>query len=397
MQRRQLLQGAFGTALGASLAVGATQVWASPGDTRLLVVFLRGGYDCASVLVPQSSSFYYEVRPNIAIARPGSGAAAAIALNSDWALAPALKDNLLPRFEAGQVAFVPFAGTPNMSRSHFETQDSVEQGLQPGSSGGASRSGFMNRLAQSLGSVKTLSFTDRVPLIFSGERLVANLSLAGARESKIDARQSSMIERMYQGDSMGSQVKEGFEMRGQVSRELMGEMQAASRNAISAKGFELQARRVAKLMRDDIRLGFIDVGGWDSHTTQGDGAGALAKRFTELGNGLNGFADDIGPAWKDTTVVVISEFGRTFRENGNRGTDHGHGTVYWVLGGGVRGGVRGEQIKLAANTLNENRDYPVLNDYRDVLGGLLQRLYGLDANRLQAVFPKSTPRDIGLV
>jgi uncharacterized protein (DUF1501 family) len=177
----------------------------------------------------------------------------------------------------------------------------------------------------------------------------------------------------------------------------MGEMEMAGRNAISAKGFELQAKRIAKLMREDIRLGFVDVGGWDTHVGQGNATGQLANRVAELGNGLAAFAQDIGPAWSDTVVVVVSEFGRTFRENGNRGTDHGHGTVYWVMGGSVRGGVRGEQIRLAADTLNEGRDYPVLNDYRVVLGGLFQRLYGLDAKRLQAVFPQNMPRDIGLV
>ena len=126
-------------------------------------------------------------------------------------------------------------------------------------------------------------------------------------------------------------------------------MEAASRNAITARGFELEARRIARLMRDKFNVGFVDVGGWDTHVGQGGAEGYLANRLEELGRGLAAFADEMGAAWSDTVVVVLSEFGRTFRENGNRGTDHGHGSVYWVAGGGVRGGrIAGEQVRGAA-------------------------------------------------
>lgn len=383
--------------LATGLSVLGTRVWAAPAESaRFLLVFLRGGYDAASVLVPSGSAFYYEVRPNIAIARPGSGAGAAIRLDADWALAPALSANLMPRFSSGELAFVPFAGTPDLSRSHFETQDSVERGL-PLEGTDDRGSGFLNRLAQVLDAQQAMSFTDRVPLVFRGDRSISNMALGAVRESRIDSRQSGLIERMYAGDAMGDRVRQGFALREKVSSELMGEMEAAGRNAISSKGFELQARRVARLMRQDVRIGFIDVGGWDSHVGQGAATGTLATRLGELGNGLAGFAEDIGPAWKQTVVVVISEFGRTFRENGNRGTDHGHGTVYWALGGAVRGGkMLGEQVAVSASTLNQDRDYPVLNDYRDLLGGLFRRLYGLDAAGVQKVFPKSTPRDLGI-
>jgi uncharacterized protein (DUF1501 family) len=398
LNRRGFLQ----SASAASLVLGTPRLWAAAGESsRVLVVFLRGGYDAMSVLVPHGNggAFYAESRPNIAIPRPvggdGGGSGTAIELNADWALAPALATSVLPRFQAGEVAFVPFAGTPDLSRSHFETQDSVELGQPLDRSRGGD--GFMNRLAQVLPAMKPMSFTDRVPLVFRGERMVSNMALANLRESAIDERQARLIERMYQGDAMADRVKEGFAMRTQVSRELMDEMENASRGAISAKGFETQARRIGKLMREDVRIGFVDVGGWDSHVGQGAATGQLANRVQDLGAGLAGFAEAAGPAWKDTVVVVISEFGRTFRENGNRGTDHGHGTVYWVMGGKVRGGIKGEQVALSGRTLNENRDYPVLNDYRDLLGGLFQRVYGLDAKQVQAVFPQSKPKDLGLV
>jgi uncharacterized protein (DUF1501 family) len=151
-------------------------------------------------------------------------------------------------------------------------------------------------------------------------------------------------------------------------------------------------------MRGHYHLGFVDVGGWDTHVRQGAGSGYLATRLTELGKGLAAYADEMGSAWQDSTVIVISEFGRTFRENGNHGTDHGHGTVYWILGGGVRGGrIAGEQVAVRNDTLFQQRDYPVLNEYRATLGGVFARLYGLSAAQLQRVFPGVTARDLGLV
>jgi uncharacterized protein (DUF1501 family) len=145
-------------------------------------------------------------------------------------------------------------------------------------------------------------------------------------------------------------------------------------------------------------VGFVDVGGWDTHVGEGGSTGYLATRLEELGRGLAAFADEMGPAWNSTVVIVISEFGRTFRENGNRGTDHGHGSVYWVLGGGIRGGrVAGEQLRIERRTLFQDRDYPVLNDYRSVIGGIVARLFGLGVDRMNAIFPGMTPKDLEIV
>ncbi|MDT4851992.1 hypothetical protein FQZ97_862060 [compost metagenome] len=135
---------------------------------------------------------------------------------------------------------------------------------------------------------------------------------------------------------------------------------------------------------------------------QGAAKGYLANRFEELGRGVAGFAQGMGePAWRQTVVVVVSEFGRTFRENGSRGTDHGHGTVYWVLGGGLAaqagGRIVGEQQPLTQATLFQNRDYPVLNEYRAVLGGLFQRMYGLSPAQVAKVFGGAAAKDLRLV
>jgi len=425
LHRRELLRRAGLAGLGAASTLAAPwgRVWAAAAEDRprFLLVFLRGGYDAANLLVPTSSSFYYEQRPRIAIAKPGEGAQAAtesaLAINSDWALHPALRDTVYPLLQRGQAAFIPFAGTEDLSRSHFETQDSIElgqslQNLQSehgASSGAAHQSGFMNRLALELGARQAISFTDQLPMCFRGEARIGNTALRDAGRPAVDAKNRALLNSMYRDEALAGQVSEGFALKDELARELAApqagenrenrEKDAASRNAINAKGFELEARRMARLMRGRFHLGFVDVGGWDTHVNQGGASGALATKFEELGRGLAGFADEMGAAlWQRTTVLVISEFGRTFRENGNRGTDHGHGSVYWLLGGGLaRAGVVGEQIPLNASTLFQNRDYPVLTDYRRLLAGLWQRQFGLSSAALERVFPGAGALDLKLV
>jgi uncharacterized protein (DUF1501 family) len=224
------------------------------------------------------------------------------------------------------------------------------------------------------------------------------MALKSLGKPGVDERQGKIITAMYAGTPLAAPVTEGFGVRTEVLQDVLQEMDAAGRNAISAKGFEAEARRIAHLMRERFNLGFVDVGGWDTHVGEGGATGYLANRFDEFGRGLAGFADAMGSDWNNTVVVVVSEFGRTFRENGNRGTDHGHGSVYWVLGGSIKGGrVVGRQVKVEQATLFQNRDFPVLNDYRSVLGGVAARLYGLGPERLAQVFPKAQPEDLGLL
>ncbi len=386
MDRRTLLA----AALAAPMAPAA-QLFAAPaGAPRLLVLFLRGAYDCASVLVPKSG-FYAESRPNIGIPNP-------VSLDGDWGLNPVLVPTMMPFWNKKQLAFIPFAGTPDLSRSHFETQDIVEYG-QPIIAGKGAvdrRTGFMNRLASELAGGNPIAFTNRLPLAFRGPVPVANVVPTGA-SANVDPRRAALLSSMYADDKLlGPRVAEGFAAQQQVSAALAAEMAASGRDAIPAQGFELAARRMGTVMRGRANLCFADVGGWDTHVEQ---RGGLDFRLNVLGRGLAGFAGALGPAeWQRTTVVVISEFGRSFRENGSKGTDHGHGTVFWVLGGNVRGGrILGEQVKVARASLNQDRDFPVLNEVRSVFGGLFQKLYGLDAARLARVFPGSKPRDLGLV
>ncbi len=401
MRRRQLLRSIWGLpALGWMPRVGA-----AARRPRLLLVFLRGGYDAASLLVPISSDFYAESRPNIAIAKPGASPEAALPLDSSWGLHPALRASVFPLVERGQAVFIPFAGTADTSRSHFETQDAMEWGNATGVSHGDG-SGFLNRLVQELkgpGSAahqaaRPLAFTEQLSPIMRGPLAVPNVGLRGLSRTVFDERQTALINGLYRAHALRTRVQEGFAVREEVTRGITPEMMAANRNAVSTRGFEAEARRMAQLMRDNYDVGFVDVGGWDTHVSQGGATGALATRLDELGRGLAAFADEMAAAWDDTVVVVMSEFGRTFRENGNRGTDHGHGSVYWVLGGGVRGArVVGEQVQVKRDSLFQDRDYPVLNEYRAVLGGLFQRMYGLSDAAVARVFPGATPLDLGVV
>lgn len=407
MQRRHLLK--FMGAMPFAGAAGRLMAAPAAGNAKLLVVFLRGAYDCANLLVPiasgMSDDFYRSSRPTIAVPRPGQPNGA-LPLDAHWGLHPVLATSVMPLFQKQQAAFIPFAGTEDLTRSHFETQDSIELG-QALDRGRDYRSGFLNRLAGVLGAgpltaVSPMAFTDQLPIALRGDAKAANMALGSVGRQAIDARQSKVIEAMYRNTQLAQPVVEGFAVRDEVQRAVKEEMEAASRNAMTSKGFELVARRMARLMRERFDLGFVDVGGWDTHVGQGAGTGYLANRLEELGRGVAGFAEEMGDdAWRDTVVVVISEFGRTFRENGNKGTDHGHGTVYWVLGGGLAaqagGRVLGEQVEVSQTNLFQNRDYPVLNEYRAVFGGLFARMYGLSPAQLDRVFAGVAPKDLHLV
>jgi uncharacterized protein (DUF1501 family) len=389
-------------AAGLAPLVIAGRAFAAPqAGSRLLVVFLRGAYDATNIIAPSGSDFYYQARPTIALGRPDpTDPKAPLPLDADWSLHPALKDSIMPLWQQRQIAFIPFAGTDDMSRSHFATQDTIELG-QPVGGHRNYGSGFMARLAGVLGRGDTpISFTDQLPLCFRGGAApIPNLALANVGKP-IDQRQAKLIEAMYQDQPrLARSVSEGFQVRDTVFRTLDEEMKAASRGAVSAKGFELSARRIGTLMRSQFNLAFVDVGGWDTHVNQGGASGYLADRIGELGRGLAGFVEAIGSdAWRTTTVVVVSEFGRTFRENGDRGTDHGHGSIYWVMGGGISGGrMVGDQISLSSASLNQGRDLPVLTDYRGLIGGLVARQYGLKADQLEKLFPDCKAQDLHLI
>src|SRR5690606_21463087 len=363
MQRRTVLK----LAAIAPLSLGVTRLFAASVDTpRLLIVFMRGAYDCNSLLVPVSSDFYYEVRPNIAIDKPGNGANSALSLSDGWGLHPAMAETLLPLYNSKELAFVPFAGTDDLTRSHFDTQHGIELG-RPGKIDNRYRSGFLNRLAQILtkDSARPVSFTSDLPQIWRGDYRVPNVDLGGSREQSVMSQNDARaIQSMYRDTDLSGVVAEGIELNTMAQHDFIEEMNRANGQAMATDQLEREAARVGRFMADRYNLGFIDVGGWDTHVGQGAAEGFLANKLAQLSRALVSYKNALGSAWRDTTVVVISEFGRTFRENGNKGTDHGHGTVYWVLGGSVQGGrIAGRQVEVRRETLFQDRDYPVLNDY----------------------------------
>jgi uncharacterized protein (DUF1501 family) len=389
MDRRHLLK----SALYAAPLFTAGRLYAAPmSGPRLLVVFLRGAYDASNIVIPVSSDFYYQARPNLAVPK-----GAALPLDSDWGLHPALKDSIYPLWQQKQIAFVPFAGTDDTSRSHFETQDTIELGQPVGGSRNY-QSGFLSRTAQVLSGATPIAFTNQLPLSFRGGAPVPNIALNFTSKPGVTGNNAALIQAMYQGQDLAPAVAQGFQVQTEVYNAISGEMQAANRNAVTTKGFELSAQRIGLLMQDKFNLGFVDVGGWDTHVNQGGADGYLANRIGELGRGLAALQVALGPEWNNTMVIVVSEFGRTFRENGDRGTDHGHGSVYWVLGGGIRGGrIAGPQVQVTQANLFQDRDWPVMTDYRALIGGVLQKSYGLNGSQLAQVFPATRPADLALV
>ncbi len=400
MYRRQFLCLAAASALP-GLSFSTRLFAAPPASPRLLFMFLRGGYDCNNLLVPYASDFYYEARPTLAIAKPSENDPnSAIVLGPHWGLTPILRDSLYPLWQKKQLAFIPFAGTNNLSRSHFETQDDIERGEPAGAD--HYRSGFLARLSSVLTGVPAVAFTNNLPLSFQGSAQdVPNISLKGNPKARIDERQAAILTDMYQNTPLAPAARDGLALHRSVAgefKDMADEMANAGRGAPGARSFTTETQRIAVLMRERYRLGFVDVGGWDTHVNQGGTNGTLANNLRNLGEGLAAYADALGSAWNDTVVVVVSEFGRTFRENGNKGTDHGHGTVHWIMGGKVAGGrIAGEQVTVSQATLLQDRDYPVLNNYRDVYADLFARLWGLNASQIQIVFPQAKPRDLQLV
>jgi uncharacterized protein (DUF1501 family) len=437
MHRRQALRALAGSTFASVGAFSPWRLWAAPAGTsrpRLLVVFLRGACDGLSVLVPYADDFYYESRPTLAIGRPRQAprqveagraeqadAQPAQALDERWGLHPSLVESIGPWWASGELAFVPFAGTDFVSRSHFQAQDWIEFGQGAGQRL-QTQSGFLNRLMVALGGAPApavaspplgpatgVAFTGTLPASMRGPMGVVNAPVSRGRArgaaSPAAARALQAYEdrllALYAGHPLHAMVREGVGLRRELSQELQQEMEAASRGAVAASGFALEAHRIGRLLSEQLQytVGFLDVGGWDTHAGQGGATGALASRLRALGEGLAALADGLGPTqWRRTVVVVMSEFGRTFRENGTRGTDHGHGNVLWVMGGAVRGGrVRGEQAPIAPGHLHQDRDLHVLNENRQVLAGLFARMYGLGPEALSAVLPGTHGVDLGLV
>jgi uncharacterized protein (DUF1501 family) len=406
MQRRDFLN-AWGAALGAGLLLPLGRgAWAATGPDptrrKLVVVMLRGAVDGLNVVAPVGDENYLRLRPTIGLAAPGMEGGA-LDLDGYFGLHPALA-SLQPLWRQGKLAFVHASGSPDATRSHFDAQDYMESGT-PGRKN--TPDGWMNRLVAALpgspGPSRLLGIGPVMPRILAGTAAAVNLpNVAGAGKADVLDRPAvaAAFDRLYTGHPrFGRAYADGRKAHKEVMEAALNaespEMMAADRGAPLPNGFPDDAARLAALMRNDpkIQLAFIALGGWDTHAGQGAATGQLANRLAPLGQGLAVLAERLGPLFDDTVVLVMSEFGRTARENGNGGTDHGHGNVMWLLGGKVRGGkVYGEWEGVGDGALNEGRDLPVTTDFRSVLAQVAERHLLLDDKQLVQVFPAMPQR-----
>jgi uncharacterized protein (DUF1501 family) len=367
---------------------------AESGPKRLIVVMLRGAADGLNMVVPYADPAYHAARPTIAIAKPGAENGA-LPLDADFALHPALAP-LLPLWNEKKLAFIHAAGSPDPTRSHFDAQQFIENGT-PGR--GTTPDGWMNRALAALPGTRTptdaLSVGAVLPYILKGPVPVANVPLgpnAGQQMSVDNPVVSSAFDKLYGGaDRQGDAYRQGREARTQIVADMSSEEQKMADNgAPPASGFPAIAGRLARLIVQDrhIRLAFVSLGDWDTHIRQGNHAGHLADQLRPLGEGLVALSQGLGQDWNDTVLVVISEFGRTVHENGNAGTDHGHGNVMFVMGGPVKGGkIYGEWPGLAAAQLYQGRDLAVTTDFRHPLAAILERHLRLGDQALEKIFP----------
>ena len=407
MLRRSILKTAAYAGLGliplgrAGFAVAAEPPASTP--KRLIVVFLRGAADGLSIVAPYADPGYYQSRSSIALGRPGAEGGA-LDLDGHFGLHPAL-ESLMPLWQAGKLGFVHASGSPDATRSHFDAQDYMESAT-PGRK--STQDGWLNRLLGALpapaagrsAATRAVSIGPVLPRIYAGSNQVANIAsgAAATRPTQLDRPViSQAFDKLYSADDkmsrayQASQASRREVMGSMDAGELEREMMAANNGAPLPNGFPDDAVRLATLMRNDARvqLAFMALGGWDTHANQGAATGQLANRLSPLGVGLASLATRLGPVFDDTVVLVMSEFGRTVHQNGNNGTDHGHGNVMWLMGGRVQGGkVHGRWPGLESSALYEGRDLAITTDFRLVLAEVLGRHMLLASTRIADVFPQ---------
>jgi uncharacterized protein (DUF1501 family) len=396
MRRRNFLN-TLGLGAGLILPLGGG-AWAAtgavPARRKLVVVMLRGAVDGLNVVAPVGDENYLRLRPTIGLALPGMEGGV-IDLDGYFGLHPALAA-LQPLWGQKKLAFVHASGSPDATRSHFDAQDYMESAT-PGRKN--TPDGWMNRLVSTLPGAPTpsrlLGIGPVLPRILAGRAAAINLpNVAAAAKPDVLDRPAigGAFDQLYMDNArFGRAYADGRA----AHKEVMGaagseEMRSADHGAPLPSGFPDDAAHLAGLMRNDprIQLAFLALGGWDTHARQGSATGQLANRLAPLGQGLAVLAERLGPMFDDTVVVVMSEFGRTARENGNGGTDHGHGNVMWVMGGKIRGGkVYGDWEGVADDALNEGRDLPVNTDFRSVLAQIVEQHLLLSDKQLIDVFP----------
>jgi uncharacterized protein (DUF1501 family) len=384
-----------GSAL-AMFGVGSLPAWLSrslyaAGSTEnrkkiLVAIFQRGAVDGLNVVVPFGEPRYYELRPSIAIPKPDGTPNSAVDLDGFFGFHPALAP-LKPLFDARHLAIVDAVGSPDPTRSHFDAQDYMESGT-PGLRGA---DGWLNRALPALtgpaAPLRAISLGDNLARSLRGHNdAVAVRSLNDFQVH--DTRGAASFESMYENSSditLHGTGKETFNAV-KIMQSIQKQPYVPANGANYGNGgFGKSLQQIAQLIKANVgvEVAFADIGGWDTHVNE---VGQLANNLAQFGQGLAAFYQDLGDRMEDVTLVTMSEFGRTAKENGDRGTDHGHANVMFVLGGDVRGGkIYGDWPGLQEEQLYDGRDLALTTDFRDVLSELVAKHIG--NSNLKSVFP----------
>jgi uncharacterized protein (DUF1501 family) len=365
---------------------------------QLIAIFQRGAVDGLSVVVPFGDSEYYRARPSIAIARPRSGDNAAFDLDGFFGFNPRLQP-LKALWDQRALAIVHACGSPDATRSHFDAQDYMETAT-PGMK--ATPDGWLNRYLQArthdasegIGEptpFRAVSLTQQLPRMLQGPapalaiNQINQFGIRGgqANGASFEAQYAAAADRVLNGTG-----REAFDAIKMLKAADPAKYQPENGAEYPRSPFGQALRQIGQLIKADVGLevAFADVGGWDTHVNQGSSQGQLANRLDDFGRGLAALAADLGSRMADTVIVTMSEFGRAVSENGNRGTDHGHGNAMMIIGGGVRGAkVYGKWPGLAREQRYDGRDLAVTTDFRDVFGEVVVRHLGLKDT--QSIFP----------
>jgi uncharacterized protein (DUF1501 family) len=376
-------------------AVMAQAASASASRRKLVVVFQRGAADGLNIVVPHAEPSYFAMRPTIAIPQ-----GQIIDLDGFFGLHPAMA-SLKPLWDQKHLAIVHAAGSPDMTRSHFDAQDYMESGT-PGVK--STEDGWLNRalraederLRASETPFRAVALSAQVPRTLEGKipaiamNNVKDFHLGGSGPA---APMNASFEAIY-GETSDAALRgagtETFEAMKMLRATNPDQYTPAAGANYPKGGFGDSMKQVAQLLKANlgVEAAFADVGGWDHHQNEGSVNGQLADRLREFSQSLAAFWTDMGPQAEEIVVVTMSEFGRTARENGTRGTDHGHANVMLVMGGPVKGGrVYGRWPGLAPEQLNEGRDLKVTTDFRQVLAEAAYKQIG--ARDMNLVFPEA--------
>ncbi len=381
--------------LGLSMVPGFVQrtaMAAKPGlgGKKLVVIFQRGGVDGLNLVVPFGEKDYYQYRPTIGVPAPSKEGVSALDLDGFFGLHPSLR-RLLPFYKEGNMAIVHASGSPHETRSHFQAQDYMESAA-PGIK--TTQDGWLNRyLAENPDPEATtfrgVSLGPVLPRTLAGP--APALALGSLDSDTADAARS-MYESLYDEESyslLSGASNEMFDAMQQLKEANPAQYTPAQGVQYGNQAFGRSLRQIAQLIKADLGLevAFVDVGGWDTHQNQGSVEdGRLPQLLNQYSLAISAFYRDLGDRMDDVVILTMSEFGRTARENGNAGTDHGKANVMFLLGGSVKGGkVYADWPGLAREQLNEDRDLAMTTDFRDVFAEVLVR--HLECKNPDVVFP----------